>query len=92
MRLLAFITAAACMFVLALPAVADISDAEIRRILIQRSIATYSGNCPCPYKRDVADRTCGRRSAYSKPGGESPLCYPTDVTDEMVARIRRSRS
>jgi hypothetical protein len=83
---------ATLLLVLTQPANGDLSDAEIRHILIERSLATYSGNCPCPYNRDVAGRACGRRSAYSKPGGESPLCYPTDVTDEMVARFRRSRS
>jgi hypothetical protein len=27
-----------------------LSDAQIRQILIDESIAAYSGNCPCPYK------------------------------------------
>lgn len=29
------------------------------------------------------------RSAYSKPGGASPLCYKTDVSDDMVRSWRR---
>jgi hypothetical protein len=69
-------------------AVAAPSDEEIRRALIQQSLATYSGNCPCPYNLDRAGRQCGRRSAYSKPGGQNPLCYSSDVTDEMIARVR----
>ena len=64
------------------------SDAEIRRILVRQSISRYSGSCPCPYNTDRAARRCGRRSAYSKPGGASPLCYPGDVSDRAVAAYR----
>ena len=68
-----------------------LSDDEIRQILIQRSITSYSGNCPCPYNRASNGSRCGKRSAYSRPGGASPLCYPGDVTDAMVERYRQSR-
>ena len=60
-------------------AAADLSVSEIRQILIKRSIAAYPGNCPCPYNVDRAGRRCGARSAYSKPGGKAPLCFPEDV-------------
>lgn len=56
--------------------------------LIARSIARYPGNCACPYNHDRAGRSCGRRSAYSKPGGEAPLCYPSDVTNAMIEAFR----
>ena len=65
------------------------TDAEIRQILINESIARYSGSCPCPYSRDRAGRRCGGRRAYSRPGGASPLCYPRDVSDEMVEAYRK---
>ena len=65
-----------------------LSDAQIRQILIEASIAAYSGNCPCPYSTMRNGRSCGRRSAYSRPGGEAPLCYPKDVTAEMVQAYR----
>jgi hypothetical protein len=29
-------------------------------------------------------RACGGRSAYSRPGGASPLCYPSDVPAAMI--------
>lgn len=70
----------------------DLSDEEIREILIQQSIASYSGNCPCPYNRASNGSRCGKRSAYSRPGGASPLCYPSDVTAAMVERYRRKLS
>lgn len=69
----------------------ELSDAEIQQALIERSSALYSGNCPCPYNRDRAGRQCGKRSAYSKQGGYTPLCYPADVTPEMVASFRAKR-
>ena len=64
------------------------TDAEVRTYLIQRSIAAYSGSCPCPYNKDRAGRNCGRRSAYSRPGGERPLCYPDDISDALVLRMK----
>ena len=63
-------------------------DAEIRKILVNQSIARYSGSCPCPFNTDRGGRRCGRRSAYSRPGGASPLCYPSDVSDAAVEAYR----
>ena len=68
---------------------ADASDAEVRQQMVDESIASYSGNCPCPYNVDRAGRSCGRRSAYSRPGGASPLCYVGDITDEAVTAYRK---
>ncbi len=65
-----------------------LGDAQIRKILIEESIAAYSGTCPCPYSTMRNGRSCGRRSAYSREGGEAPLCYAKDVTAEMVTAYR----
>lgn len=73
----------------AAPAEAQRSDAQIRREIVRQSIAAYRGNCPCPYSTDRAGRRCGGRSAYSRPGGASPRCYPGDVTAAEVAAHRR---
>jgi len=35
-------------------------------------------------------RKCGRRSEYSREGGEAPLCYAKDVTPEMVQAWRKA--
>ncbi len=59
--------------------------ARLQRQLVQESIDQYSGPCPCPYNVARNGSSCGRRSAYSRPGGESPLCYPSDVSDSLVA-------
>lgn len=68
---------------------ATMSDDEVRQAIIAQSIASYPGNCPCPYNRASNGSRCGKRSAWSKPGGYSPLCYPDDVTDAMVERFRQ---
>ena len=52
--------------------------------LTTESIARYPGNCPCPYNKDARGRNCGKRSGWNKPGGYSPLCFPEDVTADMV--------
>jgi hypothetical protein len=66
-----------------------LSDAEIKQLVIRKSIASYPGNCPCPYSIASNGSSCGRRSAYSKPGGYDPICYPNDVTPEMVRQYRK---
>lgn len=65
-------------------------DDRIRDIMIAESIASYEGNCPCPYNRDSAGNRCGGRSAYSRSGGASPLCYRSDISDEEVEAYRQS--
>jgi len=67
------------------------TDEEIRQILIRESIAGYSGNCPCPYSTDRAGRRCGERSAYSRGGGSTLLCYESDVTQKMVDDYREAQ-
>jgi len=67
------------------------SDAEIRQRIVRQSIAAYPGPCACPYNTDRAGRSCGRRSAYSRPGGYAPLCYPADVAQEEVEAWRRAQ-
>lgn len=62
-----------------------ISDKQIVQNIINESIANYSGNCPCPYNRASNGSSCGRRSAYSRAGGYTPICFPKDVSAEMIA-------
>lgn len=73
----------------------SLSDAEVRQRIVEESIRSYSGSCPCPYNVDRAGRRCGARSAYSRPGGASPICYPSDVSNAQVQSYRnrqRNRS
>jgi len=67
------------------------SSQEIKESIITQSIQQYPGVCACPYSVMRNGRACGRRSAYSKPGGYSPKCYPQDVSDEEVARYMKAK-
>ena len=70
-----------------------LSDAQIRQAIIQDSIAHYQATghpCACPFNLMRNGRQCGKVSAYSRPGGAEPFCYPHDVSDGMVAAWRRA--
>lgn len=60
------------------------SDSAIKQKMIAASIASYSGNCPCPYNTAKNGSRCGKRSAYSRIGGATPLCYAEDITETML--------
>lgn len=69
-----------------------LTDQQIRETIVRESVAAYlsSGRpCACPYNSMRNGAACGGRSAYSKPGGASPLCYPRDVSDSMVREWKR---
>lgn len=71
-----------------------LSDDQIRDRIIQQSEAEYHATghpCACPYDAARNGSSCGRRSAYSRPGGAAPLCYPRDVTAGMVMDWRAKR-
>jgi len=62
---------------------------DIARLLMKASMAGYSGNCACPDHIAQNGNSCGKRSAYCRPGGRRPLCYLSDVTPEMIASYRQ---
>ena len=64
------------------------TDEDVRQLIIKESIFSYPGNCPCPYNRASNGSRCGKRSAYSRAGGYSPLCYSSDITDKIVESYR----
>jgi len=65
-----------------------LTDAQVRQAIIRESIAQYPGTCPCPYNVARNGSRCGRRSAYSRPGGYAPICYESDVTKQMIREYR----
>lgn len=71
------------------------TDAQVKQNLIKQSINFYLsnyGNCPCPYNFDRAGHRCGNRSAWARPGGYPSLCYPSDVTPDMIQQYREDAS
>lgn len=67
---------------------ANLTDDQIKQEIINQSRAAYSGVCACPYDRMRNGASCGTRSAYSKPGGAAPICYKSDIDQNMVDRYR----
>ncbi|QEE22758.1 hypothetical protein FNA67_09620 [Youhaiella tibetensis] len=72
--------------VVAPPKAPAYSRNEVVQAIIAESIASTGGNCPCPYNVDRRGRRCGGRSAYSRPGGASPICFAEQVTPQMIER------
>ena len=70
------------------PTAPRLTDRQIKQRIVDDDIARTPGNCPCPFHRDRAGRRCGKRSAYSRPGGYEPLCYTRNVTPAMVEQYR----
>jgi hypothetical protein len=68
----------------------NLTDDAIAKLIIQESIAQYSGQCACPYGQMKNGKACKGRSAYSKPGGKSPVCYGSDVTADMIKQWRNT--
>ncbi|MTD29346.1 hypothetical protein GK011_20665 [Erwinia sp. J316] len=68
------------------------SDAQVKQAIIDESIAAYPGTCACPFNVARNGSSCGRRSAWSKAGGYSPICYKKEVTEEMVKEWRDAHS
>ncbi|WP_139852667.1 hypothetical protein [Acinetobacter pullicarnis] len=67
------------------------NDSAIKKTIIAASIASYPGNCACPYNSASNGSRCGKRSAYNRAGGHAPLCYPQDVTAQMIKSYKASR-
>jgi hypothetical protein len=58
-------------------------------VLIVSVVAFARGNCQCPDQVDRAGRRCGRRSAFCRPGGETPACG-TSTEKERSELFRKS--
>jgi hypothetical protein len=79
--------------VLTAPAIAD--DSDVRQQIIQSSVNDYRATghpCACPYNTARNGSRCGDRSAYIRPGGAAPVCYPKDITDQMVSDWKKQHS
>ncbi len=66
------------------------SDDDIRRLVIQDSLARFQGYCPCPYSYDRGQQ-CADKSAYSQRAihPNDLYCYPHDVPYWEIVNYRR---
>ncbi|MEN0617266.1 hypothetical protein ABK730_19365 [Klebsiella indica] len=74
---------------MAIAKLAPLTDNQVKQRIIDDSIASYPGTCACPFNTARNGSSCGRRSAWSKAGGYSPICYKKEVTKEMVKEWRQ---
>lgn len=68
-----------------------LTAAAIAALIVAESRRQYHARgkpCACPDDSMRNGRACGGRSAYSRPGGAAPLCYPTDVSETMIKAYR----
>jgi hypothetical protein len=68
-----------------------LTAAAIAALIVAESRRAYHAGgkpCACPDDSMRNGRACGSRSAYTRPGGASPLCYPTDVSEAMIKSYR----
>ncbi|RRZ90286.1 hypothetical protein [Erwinia sp. 198] len=83
----------AVIFFCAGPALAArLSDEEVQQRIVAESIADYSGSCACPFNSARNGSRCGKRSAWSRQGGEAPICYVKEVTAEMINQWRAAHN
>jgi hypothetical protein len=63
------------------------TDDEIRRLIVDDSLARFSGYCPCPYSYDRGQQ-CAEKSVYSRRADPWLRCYPRDVTWQDIRDYR----
>ena len=61
----------------ALPAAAQ-RDEDIRRLIVEDSLARFSGYCPCPYSYDRGEQGA-EKSIFSRRTDPYLYWYPADV-------------
>src|ERR1700761_2010117 len=67
------------------------TDEQIAAQIIQASRAAYYATghpCACPEDLARNGSRCGGRSAWSRPGGAEPKCYPKDVSQAEIETYR----
>jgi hypothetical protein len=67
------------------------TDQQITAAIIQQTRQEYYATghpCACPEDLARNGSRCGLRSAYSRPGGAEPKCYPQDVSKAEIDAYR----
>jgi hypothetical protein len=68
-----------------------LTDQQIATMIVKESRDIYyrTGHpCACPEDLARNGSRCGRRSAYTRPGGAEPYCYVTDVPKDKIETYR----
>jgi hypothetical protein len=70
-------------------ALQHLSNNRLRQQIMQESQIHYSGRCVCSYQtKDSKRRSCkGRHEVIKTP--PAPICYPSQVTSNMMSEWRQ---
>jgi hypothetical protein len=71
----------------------SLTNAQVAcKIIVASRNAYYATGhpCACPYDHARNGNVCGGRSAYSRPGGAEPKCYPKDVSSAEIGAFRKA--
>jgi hypothetical protein len=74
---------------------ARLTDVAIAALIIAASVAIYKSTgkpCACPNDTARNGSSCGGRSAWSKPGGAKPVCFPADINADMIKAYRTTKA
>jgi hypothetical protein len=67
----------------------QLANNRVRQRIMAENQAHYDGRCVCPYQtRDTNKQSCKGRHELIKTK-PPPICYPRQITDEMVSNWRR---
>jgi hypothetical protein len=72
-----------------------LTDLAIAALIIAATVAVYKSTgkpCACPADKASNGSSCGGRSAWSKPGGAKPMCFPTDISADMIKVYRATKA
>lgn len=64
------------------------ADNRLRDELIARSVAAYSGQCPCPWSTRRGGAACGDRSSYAQGNRRGLYCFRKDIPAAVLAQHR----
>lgn len=69
-------------------AMSNMSDQNVRFLVLGASKMQYGGECACPYDKDSRGAVCGDRSAYTRTGGRAPYCFAEEVPASALPAMR----
>ena len=69
-------------------AMRNMTDQNVRSLVLGSSQAEYGGECACPYDKDSSGVVCGDRSAHTRTGGRAPYCFAEEVPASALPAMR----
>jgi len=64
---------------------------SIEQEVVNWAIANYNSACPCPFSLNSFGDQCGAQSAWALKALNAPVCYPSEVTTDMIANYLAMR-